>query len=530
MLSGMLLPAVLLISCKPDEPVSAAQITLSGEITCEDPSLRDSLGPLEALELDATEPMPGAGVVAADFDGDEIIDLFLPDLESCTLLLGRGDGTFLEVTENLPVISPCVAWGGSAADVDSDGDLDLFVARTVGSDVLLINDGTGVFSDNTEAAGLSAQTGPTAGGSWADMDRDGDLDLFLARHSPSPSDPDLENNPGEDVSEDWGSANSLLENQGDGRLVDVSDRLTMSERYGFTFVGAWQDLNGDRLPDLYQLNDFGDRVFANQYMQNRCSSGGCAFKDASEDSALDLEIEALGVGIGDLNGDGRPDFGISDKYRLHLLISEGETWYDAAASMGLRLSQTKGQRNTWGGELVDLDNDGDLDFIATAGPVERAILSGEHADQPDGLWIQEDGQFSDQGEAWDVAHTDIGRGFVVADLNNDGYPDVVKRRYKGGPTLVMRSRCGSASWLKVRLRDSRLNTHMIGAEIIARTPDGEQVRWIHAGSTSLASSGPPEALFGLGDAEEVEVEVRWPNGREQVFSGLAPNQIVEIRR
>jgi hypothetical protein len=523
---------LFLLACgaSPGETGTPEGLTLSGPVVCADPTLRESLGPWEAVEISADEPVPGAGAVVGDFDGDGILDLFLPDLESCSLLVGVGDGTFIDRTDTLPPLSPCDAWGGSTADADGDGDLDILVTRLTHSNALLLNDGDGVFTDGTEAAGLSGIVRASMSATWADMDRDGDLDVFVSNHSPNPVDPDAPNNPDEDVSAYWGAANTLLEHR-DGLLVDVSDRLSSADRYGYTFMAAWQDLDGDRRPDLYILNDFGDTWFSNRYLHNSCNGGDCTLVDASEASALDLRIDAMGMGIGDLNGDRLPDLAITDNYRLHLLISEGGTWYDASLSMGLAPDETIGQRNAWGGELVDVDLDGDLDFLATFGPTERAIREGKYLSQPDGLWLLEDGRFTPAAAAWGFDQADIGRGFVVADLNRDGHPDVIKRRYKGGPTLALVSRCSAASWLTVQLVGGSGNTHAIGAEVVVVAGGREQVRWIHAGSTSLASGGPPEALFGLGDAEEVErIVVRWPGSGVSVFTGIPVNRIVTLSR
>ena len=503
-----------------------ATAVVLGPKTCADPSLRQSLGPWEEHEVAADEPTPGAGAVLADFDGDRTLDLFLPDLVSCSLLRGNGDGTFTALPDALPDLGTCSAWGGAAADVDGDGDLDLLVAR-IGTDSLLLENSGGTFSDT---GALSGVVHAAMGGTWGDMDGDGDLDLFIASHSPNPVDLDAPHNPGVDVPEEWGSANALLENDG-GVLVDVSDRLADDDRYGFTFGAAFVDLSGDQLPDLYILNDFGDRVFTNRYLQTTCSSpGDCTLRDRSAASALDLQIDSMGMGIGDLNGDLLPDLAITDNYRLHLLLSEGETWYDASASMDL-WPDAEEQRNAWGGELVDLDSDGDLDFMATYGPTERALLEEKYLGQPDGLWLQQDGQFAQVSVGWGFAHTDIGRGFVVADLNHDGYPDVVKRRYKGGPTLVLASRCGAASWLKVRLSQEMANTAAVGAAVVVTASGQEHIRWIGAGSTSLASGGPPEALFGLGEATAIErLEVRWPGGGVSVLEDLDVNTVVQISR
>ena len=142
-----------------------------------------------------------------------------------------------------------------------------------------------------------------------------------------------------------------------------------------------------------------------------------------------------------------------------------------------------------------------------------------------GLWIQNaQGQFSDRASGWGVADPGRGRGAIVADLDDNGWPDLISRNL-GPRSTVHRGVCGARHWLKVRVRQDGMNTHAIGAVVRVVTPGGAQVRWVGAGNTSLFSSGPPEVLFGLGDHDEVwKLEVTWPDGARSVLGGVEPDQ------
>jgi hypothetical protein len=127
-------------------------------------------------------------------------------------------------------------------------------------------------------------------------------------------------------------------------------------------------------------------------------------------------------------------------------------------------------------------------------------------------------------------------GSTVGDYDNDGDPDIyVVSGIRGGgtPDFLFRNnvaRPGSATpaWLKVRLQGTLSNAQGIGARVRLVAGGLEQVRQI-AGSTSYLSQDAPEALFGLGAyTGPVVIEIRWPSGRVETRTGIAPNQVVAV--
>ncbi|NCG19317.1 MAG: hypothetical protein GWP91_09950, partial [Rhodobacterales bacterium] len=123
------------------------------------------------------------------------------------------------------------------------------------------------------------------------------------------------------------------------------------------------------------------------------------------------------------------------------------------------------------------------------------------------------------------------RGVIAADLNNDGYLDLVKRD-TSGPTGIYRSGWGGQGWLRVRLHDSGANTHAIGATVRLYFGDNRHPKvWIRSGGTSHASGGPPEAHFGLGDADTVRrVEITWPDGAISNLFDVDARQVLDVTR
>jgi hypothetical protein len=456
--------------------------------------------PLDAPHVSHGAVWRNAGVVVADLNGDGHLDLFLPSEVESALRLGLGDGSFVATKEMLPErTEEDLAVGSSAADYDGDGDLDLYLSRVGAGDLLWQNDGTGHFTDVTVAAGLTKQAElGSVGSAWADMDGDGDLDLLVAnfRDEADPDPPET------------GDPNLLIENQGDGTFVDVSDRLPDAVRNGYTWVGSWQDLDADGVMDLILINDFGD-VIPNLALLN---DGTGHFEDISRESSLDIAMDGMGLGVGDLNFDGLPDFLISNIESQVLLESVGDgTWVRTAHARGLYAHSSDGRKVGWGTELVDLDQDGLLDGIMSFGKLASNVRVQVGA-QPDALWHQQpDGSFVQKAEELGLAHQGVGRGYLSADLNRDGWPDLVLRD-RDGPGVVYLAHCGDEAWLRVSLEQEGMNRFAIGARVEAHVDDRVIWRAIHAGGISLSSSGPPEAHLGLGSADVVDVRVLWPDG------------------
>ena len=206
-----------------------------------------------------------------------------------------------------------------------------------------------------------------------------------------------------------------------------------------------------------------------------------------------------------------------------MLSSDDGRWYDWADALGLRADANAGQTVGWGAELADLDNDGDLDAVVAYGHLEVDGWDNP-VYQPDALFLQqEDGSFEDVARQWGVDDPGSGRGFVLADLNQDGWLDLIKRDLSG-PDVVYLSRCGSAHWLVMSLDDPEsANRFGVGATVRISANGQEWERTVTAGGTGFGSGGPPELHFGLGDLASVDrIDVSWPDGARSVVNANIP--------
>jgi hypothetical protein len=151
--------------------------------------------------------------------------------------------------------------------------------------------------------------------------------------------------------------------------------------------------------------------------------------------------------------------------------------------------------------------------------------------QPDALFIQQpDGSFIEQAELWGLKENGISRSSVFADLNEDGWLDLLRSQIFG-PTQLFLSTCGSAGWLEVELQNTGSNTMGVGATIQIVADGHTQTDWIRAGGTNIAAGGPQRVHFGLGEACEANsLIVTWPDGNHSSFQNIPANQRVTIVR
>lgn len=536
-----------------------ASLVEHGVTTCTAPQTRSAEGPYSrrvGVIPPPTDPwIWHGGITIADLNGDGWLDTLTALEQGLELYEGAPDGSM--TSRGLAVFGDfdlTYASGTSVADYDGDNDLDVYVMRVAGDPApsggeygrnrLLENQGNGTFIEVTDAAGVDAcgihhRTGEygcfkSMTSSWGDYDGDGDLDMYVGNYGfvdetdgtkqedMTPAEPDF-----------------LYRNEGDGTFTNVSDLLPDILHDGYTYAGGLLDLDGDMDLDLYTVNDFGNR-WPNQVLWN--NGDGTFTHNAADESGLARSMTGMGLGVGDINGDGLPDLAIPEwrnDILFESLVVEGldrPIWADSSDQRGFGSDwRATGRDVGWGSEMGDVDNDGDLDIVAPYGFVsnENSVWANS-PDQPDAIYISSGGSdpfFTEQAAAWDFADAGMSRGVALADLNRDGWLDIGKRMLDDD-NIAYVSRCGAESWVEIDLKQpGTLNTLAIGAKIELIAGGQRQIRWISAGGTGYASSPPPEAHFGLGASEVIEeVRVYWPDGRYSVLEDVEARQRLTITR
>ncbi len=257
----------------------------------------------------------GNGLPAADVDGDGLIDLyFMTQLGDNQLWKNLGGGKFKDVTREAGVaMTDRISVSGSFADLDNDGDQDLYVTTVRKGNVLFENDGKGRFKDATAASGLG-YNGHSSGAVFFDYDRDGKLDLFLVNVGKYTVDEQGRGGYYVGREDAFASHNfpersepsRLYRNLGGLRFEDVTEATGLLD-------GSWSgdasqvDWNGDLWPDLFVLNMQGH----NHYWENQ---GGKKFADRTEAHFPKTSWGAMGIEWFDADNDGLLDLLVTDMH------------------------------------------------------------------------------------------------------------------------------------------------------------------------------------------------------------------------
>jgi hypothetical protein len=375
----------------------------------------------DLIQGEPRSPQGNAGVGLADVNGDGWLDALLVTPEGSLLVVNDGAGTLVPGTEKLPR-----ATSVALADVDGDGDVDAWLGQPAGQhDLILYNDGTGVF----DAEIVKASTGEHYSGTWGDLDGDGDPDLFVAGYAHELSADAIRSG---DVS---ASRSWIYRNDG-GELIRVDDALPAEVQDDVTFQGQLLDVEGDGDLDLYLANDFGPWLGRNRLLLN----DGTGHFTIDDTCGCDLATFSMGVSVGDPDGDGDPDLYLTDLGGPRLLLNDGTgRFYDATAALDAGVPNAETQLASWGAAFVDLDRDGWQDVAMVFGQLHPGsdgtqlhVLGQDYthwrdgADQHDALLINQAGAgFLDSSGAAGFDDPQIGRALAVGDLDRDGRPDVV---------------------------------------------------------------------------------------------------------
>jgi hypothetical protein len=424
-----------------------ALLTLSVELRVHDLPfvLRNGEGPKKYLP----GTMPG-GVAAFDYDGDGLPDLFFPnggDLPGLAkslpehahkLLRNLGGGRFADVTAAAGIIQEGYAMGAAAGDFNGDGRPDLAVLG-VGFIHLYRNEGGGKFSrqllPNSGRWAYAAQ--------WADLDGDGDLDLFVVNYVQWSPALDREclvaGKPDYCHPRFYGkSPNQLFENV-NGQLRDVSQASGIAAHQGKGMGLAIADFNGDGRPDIFVTNDREmNFLFLNQ--------GRLKFTEAAFDWGVAVPADgkspsAMGAAAFDYNQDGKPDlvYTALREETFPLYRNTGKEFIDAGLETGLA-PLTRNMAG-WGIAAVDLNGDGWPDLVAARSDALSATGGkGDAVKEPLSVFWNRGGKRFELGPELAASPRRLWRWLAVADLNQDGCPDLVVTALNE-PAVWVENRC-----------------------------------------------------------------------------------------
>jgi len=463
-------------------------------------------------------------VACGDFDRDGDQDLFVPTGGAVAipdkLFINDGNGTFTDQAAAWGLTAVHKGKGVAVADYDGDGWLDIYVTSagsntlgTPGQHRLYRNSGTGSLTNVAVAAGVNQTTTSSEDGfgcCFGDYDLDGDLDLFVAGFASG------------------NTGSRLFRNDGDGTFTDVTVAIGLFAGLPSSsgFAPRFQDMNGDRYPELLFVADFG----TSRYFKN---DGDGTFTEMSGAAGTAQEENGMGQTAGDYDNDGDIDWYVTSIYIPQpnpwtgnkLYLNQGNHSYVEVA--GTAGCDDGGYG--WAALSIDVDNDRFVDILETNGD------GGQWSGEQSYFWRNlGTGSYSELAIPSGLVHYGAGRGMLAFDYDGDGDQDVV---IAGNNEAIRLYRNDTAPagrhWLRVFLDTDGapgIAPDGIGARVRITTPSGQLTRWIDAGDNFLSKS-ELSAHFGLGlDATISELRVTWPDGVETLLADVAPDQTLVVHR
>ena len=485
------------------------------------------------------------GVVMADVNGDGLLDIYV-----------------------------CYSGPGT----DSERSNELYINNGV-------KNGVPTFTESAKQYGLDAPGTYTTTVVFFDMDNDGDLDMFMVNHG------DMFYNPFFNTDKLRAKrhpkfGNRLYRNDG-GKFTDISDSAHIDgSGLNFGLSVAISDINNDGWPDIYVTNDYDERDFL--YLNNHNGT----FREVLTKSAGHISEFAMGSDIADYNNDGRPDIMVldmlpEDNHRQKLL--KGADTYDkynmrvdygfhhqqmrntlqlnngndtSGAPIFSEVGQYAGVFSTdwsWAPLFADFDNDGWKDLFISDGILRDMTnldfvkyTSGYTADaakfsDPAEMWKVVKGMpstkltnylyrnnhqlgFTNETTNWGLTKKSISNGAAYADLDNDGYPDLIINNLNSTATIYRNNgaKKAPAHYIRLRLKGEGLNTYGIGAKVYVQTAHNNQLQEEYL-TRGFQSSVDPVMHFGLGaDSIIQSIKIKWPRGKTSLLQNVKADTLLVV--
>jgi len=541
----------------------------------------------------------GGGVAIGDVNNDGLPDVYLvANQRPNKLFLNQGDFRFQDVTDRAEVAGTH-NWSTGVCLVDVNGDqrLDIYVCNSGNikgdnrANELFVNQGTeeGGVPSFIEAAAEYGIDNPgfSTHAAFFDYDQDGDLDLYVLNNAfRAMSSFDLSNNlryEPDQFGGDW------LYRNDNGKFVDVSDGAGIYRSViGFGLGVSVCDINNDRWLDIYVANDFFERDYL--YINNQNGT----FTEKLEEMIQHISLSSMGGDIADLNNDGFLDIFATDMlpeddYRLKTTFNfESFEFNKKKIKWGYyhQFSQNVLQLNrgfapghqilfseigllagvaetdwSWGGLIVDLNNDGLKDIFVSTGIFRdvtdqdylvyllkkeniRKILQGDRINFPElirkipstklsNYAFHNNGNltFTNLAEDWGLDIPSFSNGVAYGDLDGDGDNDLVINNVNQ-PAFVFRNEADSLTnnhYLRVKLIGEGMNAFAVGSKVTLQCANQQTFVLEQMPMKGFQSSVDYILTFGLGENDRVDtLIVDWPDGTRDKKTNVAVDQVVTL--
>ncbi len=481
-------------------------------------------------EFNANKSLPFTGSAVIDVDGDGTPEVFVGGGYDQQDAIMRYDGKgFVNATaslgKGLGKADGDTTFGTAVLDVNTDGRVDLFVARDSGV-TLYLNKAQG-FESRKLNIPFNAKSVPLSI-ALSDLNHDGHVDMFVSTYIK------LDLVEGQNIfnKEGYGSTSLLLLNNGDNTFTDITEQAGVEYVHN-TFVAVFSDVDRDGDQDIVVAHDTG-------HVLTWRNNGNLNFS-AAPNPSTDVFAYPMGVAVGDYNNDARMDFFFSNVSTTPpRFLAKGDLRDDQVFHTPLMLFQNLGDFKfkdaaadtktamyefSWGAVFDDLNNDGREDLLIAQNYV--ALPLQKIFRLPGRVLLQlSDGTFANAEDKLGLTNRNYEITPLVADFDNDGYRDVVRINL-AGPSRAFMNGGGKAGYLKVRLPEV---ARSLGALVELELGSGRKLTQQFTSGEGLASDQSHELIFGLGSETSIRrLSVYYADGTVSSLETPAANSTIDIQ-